>query len=305
LRERLHIAKGELKKISSCGDDMDGNTSHAEEDEFIDALKEEMPEVFKNIEGNFDQLDKIDNMIEEVIKNRDIDTMQELKGQIDDAQTKVEQCEGLVNKLENEIIEWDATKKLCRRDEELGEIEGLLKEFRTDLKGERDAMKSGEEKQKGVLNAAKEQNDIDDANYLLEGVANYNAEINALEKDIDSLDDDRKECFGEFDADIPSSVKVERYKREAAAGKGKKVNASTASDKPEDMYYKLRINARYKKRIHDLLKRLRDINQKRRELMEKYAGLKKDLNVVKAPRMYKAVKGDPVDELWCWHLNKA
>jgi len=119
---------------------MDGNTSHTEEEEFIDALKEEMPEVFKNIEGNFDQLDKIDQLIEDVIKNRDIDTMQELKGQIDDAQTKVEQCEGLVNKLENEIIEWDATKKLCRRDEELGEIEGLLKEFRADLKGEREAL---------------------------------------------------------------------------------------------------------------------------------------------------------------------
>lgn len=39
--------------------------------------------------------------------------------------------------------------------------------------------------------------------------------------------------------------------------------------------------------------------------MEKYAGLKKDLNVVKAPKVYKAVKGDKVDELWCWHLNKA
>lgn len=71
------------------------------------------------------------------------------------------------------------------------------------------------------------------------------------------------------------------------------------------MYYKLKVNARYKGRIQALLKRLRDINQRMRELMEKYAGLKKDLNVVKAPRLFKAVKGDKVDELWCWHLNKA
>ena len=42
---------------------MDGNTSHNEEEEFIDALGDEMPEVFKNIEGNFDQLDKVDEMI--------------------------------------------------------------------------------------------------------------------------------------------------------------------------------------------------------------------------------------------------
>lgn len=54
LRDRLNIAKGELDKIAETGEDMDGNTSHTEEEEFIDALKEEMPEVFKNIEGNFD-----------------------------------------------------------------------------------------------------------------------------------------------------------------------------------------------------------------------------------------------------------
>jgi chromosome segregation ATPase len=66
--------------------------------------------------------------------------MQELKAQIDDSQTKVEQCEGLVNKLENEIIEWDAHRKLCRRDEELGEIDSLIKEFKTDLKAEKDAI---------------------------------------------------------------------------------------------------------------------------------------------------------------------
>jgi len=54
LRERLKIAQGELKKIDECGDDMAGNTSHNEEEEFIDALKDEMPEVFKNIDSNFD-----------------------------------------------------------------------------------------------------------------------------------------------------------------------------------------------------------------------------------------------------------
>lgn len=32
---------------------MEGNTSHDDEDEFIDALKDEMPQVFSNIEQNF------------------------------------------------------------------------------------------------------------------------------------------------------------------------------------------------------------------------------------------------------------
>jgi len=50
---------------------------------------------------------------------KDIDKMAQLKREVDDATNKVEQSEGLVQKLENEIIEWNALKKLCRRDEEL------------------------------------------------------------------------------------------------------------------------------------------------------------------------------------------
>jgi hypothetical protein len=45
--------------------------------------------------------------------------MSKLKKMVDDATNKVEQSEGLVLKLENEIIEWNALKKLCTRDEEL------------------------------------------------------------------------------------------------------------------------------------------------------------------------------------------
>ncbi len=54
LRERLLMAKKELGKINKCGSDMDGNCSRNEEEEFIEALKDEMPEVFKNIESNFE-----------------------------------------------------------------------------------------------------------------------------------------------------------------------------------------------------------------------------------------------------------
>jgi len=42
---------------------MEGNTSNQDEEEFIDALKEEMPEVFKNIEGNFKDFDKVDDLV--------------------------------------------------------------------------------------------------------------------------------------------------------------------------------------------------------------------------------------------------
>jgi hypothetical protein len=42
----------------------------------------------------------------------------------------------LVVKLENEIIEWQASKKLCTRDEELQEIDVLLDKFRFEIKQE-------------------------------------------------------------------------------------------------------------------------------------------------------------------------
>ena len=54
LRERLEIAQTDLKKIDNCGTEMDGNCSRNEEEEFIEALKDEMPDVFSNITGNFE-----------------------------------------------------------------------------------------------------------------------------------------------------------------------------------------------------------------------------------------------------------
>jgi hypothetical protein len=307
LRKRLQIAQVELNKIGTCGDEMDGNTSHNEEEEFIDALKEEMPEVFKNIEANFELLDTIDELIAEVKETKSIDTMQQLKNNINDAHVKVEQCEGLVNKLENEIIEWDAYKKLCRRDEELGEIETLLQEFRGEIGNENDIIRKGREKQQAVLASAKEEKVINDTNYLLEGVAQYEGELVALLNDVNGLDEDRNACFVEFDIDAPTSVKEERNKRNAnQLNLHKLLPPSTASNKPEEMYYKLHINCKYRRRIHELLKSLRLINQKKRDLFDKWASLKSDLNVVpRAAKAYKAIKGDKIDEMWCECLNRA
>ena len=63
LRERLAETEVALKKIQKCGNEMDGNTTHNEEDEFIGALKDEMPDVLDNVQINFKELDDIDNMI--------------------------------------------------------------------------------------------------------------------------------------------------------------------------------------------------------------------------------------------------
>jgi len=67
----------------------------------------------------------------------------------------------------------------------------------------------------------------------------------------------------------------------------------------------IHINCKYRKRIHTMLKDLRLINQKRRELEEKYAALKRELSTVVVVRRYKAVKGDEIDEKFAEALNRA
>jgi len=234
--------------------------------------------------------------------------MQDLKKEVDDASAKVDQCEGLVNKLENEIIEWDALKKLCRRDEELGEIDKLLDDFEKDIAQEAKTMGAHLDKQSAKLD---QKPDDKDAAYLIEGINNYLNDIDKLGTDVNYMKEEKDDCFEEFDEDVPTPVKEARNRRlksmfSPKAGKKAPVVKEwpTASDKPRDMYYMLSVNKKYRQRIHDMLKNLRAINQKRRDLEEKYGPLKRDLNVVKEVQMYKAVKGDAIDELWAYHLNQ-
>jgi len=49
-------AQRKLKQVAKSGEEMDGNTSNNEEEEFIFALQNEMPEVFINITNTLDQL---------------------------------------------------------------------------------------------------------------------------------------------------------------------------------------------------------------------------------------------------------
>jgi predicted nucleic acid-binding Zn-ribbon protein len=66
LRERLKEARLQLQKIQSSGEAMDGNTSTNEEEEFIQALNNEMPEVLDNIETNLGLLIEIEKLVPDV-----------------------------------------------------------------------------------------------------------------------------------------------------------------------------------------------------------------------------------------------
>jgi hypothetical protein len=72
------------------------------------------------------------------------------------------------------------------------------------------------------------------------------------------------------------------------------------------MYYMLKINSKYKGRIHEILKNLRNLNGNKRQFDDKYAPLKAKLNVnIIDPsfKPYKPQRGDPIDELFAKHLN--
>lgn len=111
--------------------------------------------------------------------------MSQLKKETDDASKKVEQSEGLVQKLENEIIEWDARKKLCTRDEELQQIDELLMEFRQDLKVEKTDMEK--ELNKNQLKQEKEGDPKGDLAALRDGILNFLGEIEDLEQSVTDL----------------------------------------------------------------------------------------------------------------------
>lgn len=78
--------------------------------------------------------------MQQVIKTRNVEKLSTLKRETDEATIKVVHSENLVQKLENEIIEWNSFKKLCSRDEELEQIEDLATEFKSDLKNEKAKM---------------------------------------------------------------------------------------------------------------------------------------------------------------------
>ena len=146
LRERLTAAKEMLEKIGNCGEEMDGNTSTNEEEDFVEMLKDQMPEILGNIDENFKQIDAIDQLINQLTESKDIDQMQQCKKDIENAADNVEQNENLVQKLERAIIEWNALRKLCMRDCELENIQLSLEALKESMRVEVDIMNNAMKK---------------------------------------------------------------------------------------------------------------------------------------------------------------
>jgi len=316
LRERLNHARAALMKIQNCGEEMDGNTTASEEDEFIDTLKGEMPEVFKNIGINFEQIDGIDELIKQVTETKDINKMKHMKAEVDDATNKVVESEGLVVKLEQEIIEWNALKKLIKRDTELEDVEIALRELKNVLRV--DGGKMEEEKEKIQKKMEKEGEPKDGLQVMMGGIGEYLAEVEQMQQELAGVKDERQDCFEAFNDEIPQEVRAERAIRkknapEPAKSKGKRASPDKPtllrqaqepeSDKPNDIYYMLSVNCKFKKLIQVVMKKIERAKRTKAALEERHGPLKENLSKLKSAPVYKPIKGDDVDELLGKHLN--
>lgn len=292
---------------------MDGNTSAAEEEEFVDTLKAEMPDVFQNIGQNFEQIDGIDELIKQVTATKDVEKMQLAKAEVDDATNKVGESEALVVKLEQEIIEWHALKKLIKRDTELDDVEAAVKDMLLTCRTDRQKMEEEDNKiQKKLEKAGEDKDELQD---LMSGIKEYFAELEEISKMLSDIKEEKNACFEKFNREVPREVQRERVIRrknmpELGRNKSKKgaveqPASEVESEQPNEMYYMLSVNCNHKKPINKLLKSLEGAKQAKAALDDKHGPLKESLSKFKSAPVYKAVKGDPVDELFAKHLNAA
>lgn len=314
LRERLTAAQEALKKIQECGEEMDGNTTEAEEDEFIETLKAEMPDVFQNIGLNFEQIDAVDELVKLVAATKDIEKMKLAKAEVDDATNKVVESEGLVVKLEQEVIEWDALRKLIKRDSELEDVEAVVKELAQGFRADRQKME--EEERKVLKKLEKDCDGKEELEDMRSGVQEYLGELDQIVTLLNGVKEERADCFEKFNEDVPQEVRQERLIRkkdlaELTRRRSTKTlveqpgpaAAAVESDQPNDIYYMLSVNCKYKKPIKRLLKNVERVRLAKAALEDKHGPLKESLSRIKCAPAYKAVKGDQVDELFAAQLN--
>jgi hypothetical protein len=199
---------------------MDGNTSTNEEEEFIHAIKNEMPEVLDNIETNLGLLVEIEKLVPDVKQSMSLEKMNDLREKVEIATENVEESEGLVIKLEKEILEWNAQKKLCKRDCELEEAKNLLNDYIDDLCQEkqnteielhRNREKQEENRDQEMVDKDGKKVDImKDLVRLEEEMMNYLKEIGELLEEVQERETTREKLNEDFNKVIPQVIVEER-----------------------------------------------------------------------------------------------
>ena len=237
--------------------------------------------------------------------------MADLQEKVQIAIENVEESDSLTNKLEKEIIEWNAQKKLTRRDAELEEIQNMCAEFLEDLLQEKQntEVELDKNREKQLENKDQELVDKDgnavdivkDLIKLEKQMGDYINEIDGLVQEITNVENNHAKCFGELDSELPKVVKDQRKIRAAQAREAGKVNPNlkrpaqflkpnvakktinlaSEDDEKASVHTLISINCRFKQRIQTLLRDLKAINKKRQILEENYSEMRREVFKIK------------------------
>ena len=161
---------------------------------------------------------------------------------------------------------------------------------------------------------------------LEEEMEGYVTEIQVLLDELSTREATREKLFDDFTDAIPQVI-VEERQRRAEHIKSlrppdkqlkrppmlkKKPNPRDPQSVNEldqddglDTHQMLSTNCKFRNPIRSLLKDLKGFNQRRKELEDKYAQMRREVFKIKQIKLYKPVAGDAVDEMFAGYLNKA
>ena len=103
LRERLTKAQDDLQKVVDCCFEMDGNTTHRAEEEFIEKFQRDTPQYDKQIDEEFDQIDEIDLLLKKVSGSPTSQEIKTIEQEITSASENIQEVQSLVRNFEKVI----------------------------------------------------------------------------------------------------------------------------------------------------------------------------------------------------------
>jgi hypothetical protein len=96
LRERLTKAEDTFRDIKKVVNELDDNHSTIEEEELIDDVLNDIPEIDKNFEDHLNALDTIDNNIVGVSQTKSADDMKKVQNELSKAVDFIQKTEAFV-----------------------------------------------------------------------------------------------------------------------------------------------------------------------------------------------------------------
>ena len=304
LRERLTKAEEKFEIIKKVVNEMDDNHSTIEEEEFVDDVLEDIPEIDSNISNHQKDLDSIDVAIKEVHHTKNSNDVKTITKNMSEAQVVIEKTEQFVETLETDITEWDAKNKLIRRDKELTGIKASLKDSLEVI--DQDILMLEEQIKKKQEKISKDKDHKEEYQSQINGLKEHIEETVALKEQLQRVMSEQKRLFQAFNEEIPSVIKQERVARfKSDSYVGHHDELTTHSSAPDDMYSMLSVNCKFRKEITHLHKESKELIELEEKMDEKFKPLLQKLCKWTPPPLYKPVKTCEIDVLFAVAINKA